>query len=175
MSMTAERITEARAAGLLTITPYAPEQLSGASYDVRLYPKLLVYTEPVLDLKRRNPTREIDIPETGYTLVPGEFYLGSTVECIELVGVEAVLDGKSTTGRLSMRVHATAGYLDPGFRGQVTCEIDVVRALTVYPYMLFGQLRFAVPDGPIRKYRGKYQDQAGPVASRSWMDYLDRP
>lgn len=173
MAMTRDRILQALVDGELDINPFNREQLSAASYDVRLASELLIYTEPVLDPKRKNPTRRVAIPEDGYTLVPGEFYLASTLEWFHLKGVEAVLDGKSTYGRLAVRVHCTAGYLDPGFRGYVTCEIDVVKPVIVYPGQFIGQVRFTKPDGVITAYSGKYLDQVGPVESRSYLDFAD--
>lgn len=58
------------------------------------------------------------------TLQPGEFRLGHTLEKIgipdHLVGQ---VNGKSSLGRLGLLVHATAGFVDPGFAGQLTLEL----------------------------------------------------
>lgn len=59
---------------------------------------------------------------TVWNLYPGDFVLGYTEET---VGFPATLagrvEGKSTWGRLGLLVHM-AGFIDPGFRGQLTLE-----------------------------------------------------
>lgn len=60
----------------------------------------------------------------GYELEPGGFVLGAT---LEQVSVDATLcahvDGRSTLGRLALMIHVTAGFVDPGFSGNITLEI----------------------------------------------------
>lgn len=57
-------------------------------------------------------------------LRPGEFRLANTRETITIPGHLLVrAEGKSSWARLGLQVHATAGFLDPGFHGQVTLEL----------------------------------------------------
>jgi dCTP deaminase len=50
--------------------------------------------------------------------------LATTLERIEIGrGLSGHVSGKSSIGRVFVVVHATAGFLDPGFQGQITLEI----------------------------------------------------
>lgn len=59
-----------------------------------------------------------------FILEPGEFVLAHTLESVCLPDdIAARVEGKSTHGRRGILIHATAGFIDPGFRGQVTLEL----------------------------------------------------
>lgn len=57
-------------------------------------------------------------------LVPSDFVLASTAEWVEF-GPELAgrVEGKSSMGRRGLLVHCTAGFIDPGFKGQITLEL----------------------------------------------------
>ena len=83
---------------------------------------------------------------------PGEFILGNTVERITL-GNDLVAQArgqKSSLGRLGLIVHATAGYIDPGFDGNITLELSNVANLPIrlYPGMKVGQISFFAMSTP---------------------------
>ena len=58
--------------------------------------------------------------------------------------IVARLEGKSSLGRLGLLIHSTAGFIDPGFVGQVTLELSNVANLpiAIYPDMKIGQISF---------------------------------
>ena len=59
-----------------------------------------------------------------FVLHPGEFALGSTIERVRIPNdLVARVEGRSSFGRLAVVVHATAGFIDPGFTGQITLEL----------------------------------------------------
>jgi dCTP deaminase len=59
-----------------------------------------------------------------YELAPGEFVLGSTAETVFVPnGYAARVEGRSSWGRKGLLIHASAGFIDPGFRGQITLEL----------------------------------------------------
>lgn len=59
-----------------------------------------------------------------YVLQPAEFILGSTVEYVNVPhDLVARVEGRSSIGRLGVMVHVTAGYIDPGFMGNITLEL----------------------------------------------------
>lgn len=72
----------------------------------------------------------------GYVLKPGEFVLGHTVETVRLPNnLAGRVEGRSSWGRRGIMVHLTAGFIDPGFHGQITLEILNVSKLPVFlPY-----------------------------------------
>jgi dCTP deaminase len=108
-------------------------------------------------------------------LLGGEFILGSTVERISLAdGIVARLDGKSSLGRLGLAVHSTAGFIDPGFKGNITLEL---KNLNRYPILLhkgmaIGQICFMRTSTVcLRPYGSKglgskYQDSEGVVGPK---------
>ena len=69
--------------------------------------------------------REFYLKEKVHKILePGEFILGSTLEHVEIPNdLVAVVDGKSSLGRLGITAHVTAGYIDAGFKGNITLEI----------------------------------------------------
>jgi dCTP deaminase len=86
----------------------------------------------------------------------------------------ARLEGKSSLGRLGLLIHSTAGYIDPGFQGQITLEFSNVASLpiAIHAGMRIGQISFLQMTTPVdRPYHGKYQGQAGPTSSRAHRDF----
>ena len=78
-------------------------------------------------------------------LHPGEFVLASTIERVKLSdNVVGRLEGKSSLGRVGLLIHSTAGYVDPGWDGQLTLELTNVAKLpiTLYYGMRIGQISF---------------------------------
>jgi len=64
-------------------------------------------------------------PTGSFVLHPGEFALASTLEFIRLPrDIAGRLEGRSSIGRLGIQVHATAGFVDPGFEGTLTFELS---------------------------------------------------
>lgn len=86
-------------------------------------------------------------PTEPFVLHPGEFALASTLEFVRIpLDLAARLEGRSTWGRLGLQIHATAGFVDPGFRGALTFELSNVSniPLPLYPGVRISQLCFFV-------------------------------
>lgn len=129
--------------------------------------KYNVLRKYALDPKKDNETIDIEIPEDGYVLIPGILYLGETMEYTETYGFVPNIDGRSTTGRLGIEVHRTAGFGDNGFKGKWTLEITVTHPVIVYPGMEIGQLYYETINGDCSMmYDGKYQNQQGVEAAK---------
>ncbi|WP_303674075.1 dCTP deaminase [Vampirovibrio chlorellavorus] len=105
-------------------------------------------------------------PTEPFILHPGEFALASTLEFVKVpLDLAARLEGRSTWGRLGLQIHATAGFVDPGFRGALTFELSNVSniPLPLYPGVRISQICFFLsstthlPYGKKRftKYSGK--------------------
>lgn len=100
----------------------------------------------------------------GLLLAPGEFALASTRETLHLPdNILARVEGKSTVARCGLLVHVTAGFIDPGFSGQVTLELYNLApvALVIYPGDLIAQVAFELTSDCGVPYDGKYQGQEG--------------
>ena len=119
-------------------------------------------------------------PDEPFVLHPGEFVLGSTYELITVPDdIAARLEGKSSLGRLGLLTHSTAGFIDPGFSGHVTLELSNTATLPIllWPGMKIGQLCYFRLSSPAEHPYGsgaqgsRYQDQRGPTASRSYLNF----
>jgi dCTP deaminase len=160
------------------ISPFDPMCVQPASYDLKLDKTILKPTSanaPV-DLRYHDPkdfmeSREID---DGYILYPGDSVLANTVEYLMVPSdMVARVEGKSSLGRLFLAVHVTAGFVDPGFKGQITLEIVNLGKWSVrlYPGMKIAQVNFHQMGGSCSVPYGSsalgshYQGQTGPVAS----------
>jgi dCTP deaminase len=133
------------------LQPFDAARVQPASYDVTLGPKLLRPREPrpqgLLDLRSVRPAElmEEDEVRDGYILRPNQCALVSTNELVSCpADMLCSVDGKSTLGRCFLAVHATAGFIDPGYIGVITLELtnhgpwDFV----LYEGMPIAQLRF---------------------------------
>lgn len=112
--------------------------------------------------------------EWGGSLVmpPGACYLATTVEKLILPdGLVARVEGKSTLGRNFIQVHSTAGFIDPGFPGEITLEIknEGEQQYTIHPGDRICQVSFDWTDFPVLRPYGHpelnshYVGQTGPT------------
>jgi dCTP deaminase len=158
------------------IDPFRMDCLGTNSYDVHLGKWLALYDEAVLDAKKHNTITHFEIPEEGYVLIPGKLYLGATEEYTETHNAVPFLEGKSSTGRLGIDIHATAGKGDVGFCNHWTLEISVAMPVRVYVGMPIGQLIYFQVEGEInnfynRKPNAKYNQRTDkPVESMMWKN-----
>lgn len=167
--VTKHQIKELLSRGLLEIDPMPlDEHIGPNSVDLHLHPYMLVYTNAELDARSENPTKHLHIPEEGLVLYPGEFYLARTVERTYTPYHVPYLGGRSSTGRLGIEVHCTAGLGDVGFNGTWTLEIAVKKPVRVYPNMRIAQLWLhdIIIDSKVVGYSGRYQGQVDATASR---------
>lgn len=186
MVLSDRSIREALTSGRLEIQPLAEDALQPASVDIRLDRQFRVFRnhrDSYIDV--REPSDDLTEIETieddePFVLHPGEFVLGSTLERVHLgEDLVARVEGKSSLGRLGLLVHATAGYVDPGWDGHLTMELSNVANLPIRLYygMKIGQLSFLELSTPAERpygspeLRSKYQGQTGPTASRGYTDY----
>ena len=101
-------------------------------------------------------------------LHPGEFALGTTIERIALPDdIVGRLEGKSSLGRLGLLIHSTAGYVDPGWDGQLTLELSNVANLPIVltPGMKIGQISFSQMTTAVDRPYG-HPDSAASIRGR---------
>src|ERR1700754_4571536 len=176
MILSDKRILEEIENATIKIEPFVRQSLGTNSYDVHLSKHLAVYEDSVLDAKKHNAIRHFEIPAEGYVLLPGILYLGVTQEYTETHTHVPFLEGKSSTGRLGIDIHATAGKGDEGFFNTWTREISVKQPVRVYAGMPIGQLIYFPVDGEIevkynQKKNAKYSGQHNkPVESMMWKN-----
>ncbi|WNM24218.1 dCTP deaminase [Demequina capsici] len=172
--------------GRIALDPYEPEMIQPSSIDVRLDRFFRIFENhryAVIDPAQEQPdlTRLVEVEgDAPFVLHPGEFVLGSTFESVTLPDdVAARLEGKSSLGRLGLLTHSTAGFIDPGFEGNVTLELSNTATLPIklWPGMKIGQLCFFRLTSPAEhpygsdRYGSRYRGQRGPTASLSWKSF----
>lgn len=180
------------AAGVLKIKSPHPLRFQPASIDLLLAPTIMVFARrridgSVLDLKKpvdKFVDYEVIDATKGAVLHPREFILGVTREYFQLPNnLLANVDGKSSLGRLGLVIHATAGFIDPGFAGHVTLEITNLteQPMIIYPDMPIAQIRFSVLTSDSEhsygeaflgsKYHNKFSKNPKPVPSQYWKNF----
>ncbi|MDO8599860.1 MAG: dCTP deaminase [bacterium] len=173
--------------GNIVIKPLDKSAIQPAGIDLRLgYEfRLFVPTKrPFID-----PTKDfIDDYTESYTLKkgefltihPGQFVLGIMYEWVEFGNhLTARLDGRSSLGRLGVLIHATAGSVDPGWRGNLVLEISNVGSLPIalYPEMRICKISFHYLTTPSDNVYGskvlksKYAGQKGVVTSKLNLEF----
>jgi len=171
-------IRDALKSGALSLDPFVDEHINPASYDMTLGPQGAVYHDDILDPTRPNPTNTFEWG-SGFILEPGRLYLGHTAERVSAGTYVAVVDGKSSLGRLGIGVHMTAGFIDPGYSGQVTLEISCVQRVKLRAGMRIAQIRFhkMVGEGPMYQETGRYvgENAEGAVPSLFWKGHTRVP
>jgi dCTP deaminase len=173
-------------AGRIVIDPFIPEAVQPSSVDLHLDRRFRVFRNsryPYIDVREEQPelTELVEIGgDDPFILHPGEFVLGSTLERVELPNdLVARLEGKSSLGRLGLLIHSTAGYVDPGWEGNLTLELSNVANLpiTLYDGMKIGQISFQRLSSPVEVGYGdarigsKYRGQRDPTASLYHRDF----
>lgn len=170
----------------LVIKPFKRDCVQPSTYDVHLSNEFRLFTShetAVIDLKSKDSITELIkvSKKKGLVLHPGEFVLGSTTEYFEIPDdLAGKLEGKSSLGRLGLVIHATAGYIDPGFKGYVTFEMSNLNRVPIvlYPGMRVGQICFIMMSSKVDRPYGtagnKYQGQKGPTESRIWKDFRQK-
>jgi dCTP deaminase len=174
------------AEGRIRIDPFDDSMVQPASIDLKLGPSFRVFHNfRVESIDLADPpqglTEHVEVADDEpFVVHPGEFVLGRTAEYIEMPDdLVSRVEGKSSLGRLGLIVHATAGFVDPGFKGTLTLEIT---NLTRVPIKLWAgkpiaQLSFMALDRPAERPYGHpdlgshYQGQVESTESR----YLSAP
>lgn len=161
----------------LIIEPYDESNVEPASVDLRMGEDLKIvntYYSPGTPVDLASPNGdEYKYEDVDPMLVyPGELYLATTKEHIELPDdLAANVLGRSSLGRLGVSVHQTAGFIDPGFEGEITLEItnhgpQVVR---LEPGLRICQIVFTELSSPALRPYGhegsQYQNQSGATES----------
>ncbi|WRS28069.1 dCTP deaminase [Oscillospiraceae bacterium MB08-C2-2] len=172
MILSGEEIRKQVELGCIRITPFDSGCVNPNSYNLKLHNELMVYTDPVLDMKKPLNTKTIVIPEEGLVLEPGRLYLGRTHEYTATDVYVPMLEGRSSIGRLGLYIHVTAGFGDIGFAGYWTLEIQCIQPVRIYPMVEICQIYYHRIEGDFKKYTGgKYQKNTGIQPSLMYKDF----
>lgn len=175
MILSGKTIEEKITSEELKITPLTKEQLQPASVDLRLGSHFLTVDEnanPTISLEKPIKYREV-VPVNGTVILPPyTFLLATTMETIELPNhLTAFVEGRSSIGRLGLFIQ-NAGWVDPGFKGQITLELYNANRLPIELKVgrRICQLVFSEVLGEVDAYNGKYLFQTGATNSRVYDD-----
>ncbi len=187
MSVLSDRdIRAAMQGGRVRIDPYDPACLQPSSVDLHLDADFRVFRNnryAFIDPRTSQPdlTELVSVEgDDPFILHPNEFVLGQTLEWVELPDdLVARLEGRSSLGRLGLLIHSTAGYVDPGWKGNLTLELSNVASLPIalYSGMKIGQISFFKMSSPVERPYGsrelgsRYQGQSSPTASLYSKDF----
>lgn len=169
--------------GELEISPFDyDEHLQPASVDIQLGPEISGYRKstgalnPLLGVHPQDMWHlTLNARNKSVPLQPGEFILAHTLQTVRIGPTLACrIEGKSSLARMGLVVHSTAGFVDPGFQGQLTLEMTNLNSVPVILTlgMPIAQLSFMRLSEPVAhpygspRYRSHYQGQRGATAPR---------
>jgi len=133
------------------VNPLDPDCINPASLDLKL-------GDEFIDLELDKPFHT-DL----LTIRPGDAILAATLEYIRMpTDCAGVLYLKSSLARQGLD-HALAGFVDPGFHGQLTLELHCHRPVKLHAGQRIVQLVLYECYVPERPYDGRYQGQRGPT------------
>lgn len=153
------------------VKPFDPDLVNPASIDVTLGSNIKVEGRICGPENQRKRWLDIELT-SAYRLRPGQFILAHTAEIVRVPNwLECQFQLKSSRGREGLN-HMLAGYIDPGFEGQITLELHNCNQrhdIEIFAGMKIGQLRFAkVDETPLKGYAvtGRYMNDMGAQASK---------
>jgi len=173
-------LLKALADGSLEISPSRKSMIQPASIEVCLGGEFKVYRPKsrgrIKTWERPDLSGDFETVKTDeFELHPDDFVLATTYETVR-IGAEyaARLEGKSSLARMGLMLHVTAGWIDPGFHGQITMELKNLLGTSLWlrPGMKIGQLAvFKMSSMAARPYGWEglgshYQHQQGPTIAR---------
>lgn len=153
--------------GGINIEPYSADLLQPASYDLTLGPYVTFIDKP------NGPwVEKFDGDDLHFYLNPDDFVLLSTIQKVTLGSYHAAqVAGKSTLARKGLIIES-AGFVDPGFTGQLTLEVKNIgpNPILLHAGMPIAQIVFYQMVSPARNpynsKRNHYQNQVGPTPAR---------
>ena len=163
------------------VAPFDAANVNPASIDLRLDAsyRLPAWSQLAYETYMDMPLRfdmpqwgdAMTMPADGIELQPGQFILCCTMETVAIPNDAcAALFSKSSTGRIGLE-HLHAGWIDPGFVGQLTLEFKNVAPwpILLQPgerYMQMVVYDLTAPAARDYSQTGRYQGQQGATPAR---------
>jgi len=150
------------------VQPFDAANVNPASIDLRLATSYRLPGDAFIDPVWSD---ERCMDADGLFLLPGQFILCCTLETVAIPNDAcAALFSKSSTGRIGLE-HLHAGWIDPGFVGQLTLEFKNVAPwpILLQPGRRYMQMVvYDLTAPPARDYSqtGRYQNQTGATPAR---------
>jgi hypothetical protein len=156
----------------------------GPKYRVKFTPDRPVFRVPRKIVRQKAPEAHFhrfraiaDVREVAS--VPVRCIQVASPRGVFLISKSFIPTHNSSLGRLGLLIHSTAGYVDPGWKGNLTLELSNVANLPIALYfgMKIGQISFFKMSSPVERPYGskelgsKYQGQSSPTASEFYRDF----
>jgi len=174
MILSDKTLTQMIAQKELVIEPLREQSIQPASVDCHLGRHYLIVEDRqmhIIDMESEILYREYEGDEI--IIPPHSFLLATTEEYVELPNnLTAFVEGRSSIGRIGLFIQ-NAGWVDPGFKGQITLELYNANSLPIRlrAGRRICQLVFCRMDQmALNPYRGKYQGQRKATGSRVYQD-----
>lgn len=174
MILSDSTIRDMLSSGDLVCEPLIENSIQPASIDCRLDNNFLVVEDRnmhTIDLNSEILYRKIE--DEFITIPPNSFLLATTMERVKLPDdLTAFVEGRSSIGRMGLFIQ-NAGWVDPGFEGQITLELYNANSLPIrlQAGRRICQLVFCKMDQKASSpYNGKYQGQQKTTGSRVFKD-----
>jgi dCTP deaminase len=158
----------------LIIEPLIDGQIQPASIDLRLGNNFLKIDENLIEaMTLTDEVKYLSIERDEIIIPPNSFLLATTMEYISLpTNLTAFVEGRSSIGRMGLFIQ-NAGWVDPGFEGQITLELYNANRLPIKlnSGRRICQLVLAKMDrSAANPYNGKYQFQRKAIGSKVYED-----
>ena len=158
----------------LIIDPLDKDCIQPASVDLKLGKEFIIVKHWGADILDFNSEPSYHSVSSDEFLVPSHsFVLATTVETLHLPdNLTAFVEGRSSVGRMGLFIQ-NAGWVDPGFKGQLTLELYNANNLPIRlrSGRRICQIVFCEMDQKTKTpYKGKYQGQKGATGTRIFMD-----
>lgn len=160
--------------GELGVSPLSQDSIQPASIDCRLGSHfLLVEDREMESIDLNSEIKYRTFEGSKITLPPHSFLLATTLESVRLPNnITAFVEGRSSIGRIGLFIQ-NAGWVDPGFEGQITLELYNANSLPIRleAGRRICQLVFCFMDQAcLSPYQGKYQGQRNATGSQVSKD-----
>jgi dCTP deaminase len=152
------------------VEPFIIDNLQPCSLDLTLGDKLLIPTSG-REYTVHEEVKTFEVAVDDYKLQPNDFVLASTAEWVNIPAhLVGEITGRSSIARMGLEVHLTAGWIDAGFKGNITLEIvnNSDNVIQLKEGARIAQLVLYKLSSPVeQEYNGKYQNSKGVVANKS--------
>lgn len=165
-------LRECLSKGILVVGGVDEVQIQPASIDIRLGDSFYIYDRVDHPINLRDNPPGVEIKASTVAIPPHTFCLATTKEYIKLPPtISAFIDGRSSVGRSGIFVE-NAGWIDPGFEGEITLELfnATENTIVIEAGTRIAQIVFMWTDKMCTPYAGKYNCQKGATTPRLDLD-----
>lgn len=156
MFLSKSAIARAVASGAVTIDPFDPERLTGASYVFGVGDEMLEVVATPDGGGYGFLSRPVALEDGAWPLLPGRLYLAATDARIGSDAYAMRLVGRPAIGHAGLFLQISADLGHQGARHAWTLEIIATRPTRLAPFQRIGQVAFCRTLGAPAPYAGAF-------------------